>query len=116
MPEGVPLRDGLEMTPRAAAEAMARGEGFVLLDIREDQEFELARVGGATEIPMSRLASELGGLEIEEDTPVGVICHTGVRSLQIALLLQQEGFEGARSVAGGIDLWSRAVDASVPRY
>ena len=54
----------------------------------------------------------LGGFE----QPIVVYCHHGVRSLYVTVALRRLGFQDVRSLAGGIDLWSRDIDASVPRY
>jgi len=44
------------------------------------------------------------------------VCHHGQRSLSVAMWLRGQGFEQAQSLAGGIDAWSRLIDAAVPRY
>ncbi len=117
LPEGYPLQEGVEITPREAKRLLDEGrDGFLLLDIREAGEVALAGVPGAVHVPMGELAARLAELPIEEDTAVAVLCHHGVRSMSVAALLREQGFAGARSVAGGIDLWSRAVDPGVPRY
>ena len=54
--------------------------------------------------------------EIDEAPLVGILCHHGVRSLKAALALQHLGHKNVVSIFGGIELWSLAVDASVPRY
>ena len=43
-------------------------------------------------------------------------CHHGVRSLTAAGILERNGYEQVYSLAGGIDAWSREIDANVPRY
>lgn len=116
LPEGYEPRGGLEISPREAAELMDSEEDAVLIDCREAAELELARVEGAVHLPMGELARGIHELDVDEGTPIAVLCHHGHRSLQVTLYLQQEGLAGARSVFGGIDLWSRAVDSSVPRY
>jgi len=45
-----------------------------------------------------------------------VLCHHGVRSLQVVAWLRQCGLNNCYSVAGGIDRWSREVDPAIPRY
>ena len=45
-----------------------------------------------------------------------VVCHHGMRSLQAAIWMRQQGYESATSVAGGIDAWSRLIDPTVPTY
>jgi adenylyltransferase/sulfurtransferase len=114
LPPGHPLRPEYEIAPRDAAEALKAGA--LLLDCRTPAEWEASHVPGATLIPLHELADRLDEIEQHRDGPVCVMCHTGVRSLKATVFLQQNGFDGARSVAGGIDLWSKAVDPSIPRY
>ena len=117
IPEGYPLQEGLEMSAREAAAALESGaDGFILIDCREPFELEMARVEGTLNIPMGETASMLNEIDADEETPIGVLCHTGRRSLQVAMYLQEQGLRGARSVVGGIDLWSIDIDPSVPRY
>ena len=56
--------------------------------------------------------------ELEEhlEDPIVVMCHHGVRSLQVVAFLREAGFLDARSLAGGIDRWSLEIDGTVPRY
>ena len=116
LPEGYPLQERLEMTPREAAAALGGDDGFILIDCREPFELAMARIEGTLDIPMGEVASRLGEIDADEETPIGVICHSGRRSLQVAVFLQEQGLSGARSVAGGIDLWSVDIDPGVPRY
>lgn len=116
LPEGYPFRAELEISPRETAQRLRTGDGFVLIDVREDKELRAARVEGAVHIPLGDLPRRIHELELDELTPFAVMCHGGVRSMKATLYLHQEGLRGARSVAGGIDLWSVAVDPSVPRY
>jgi rhodanese-related sulfurtransferase len=44
------------------------------------------------------------------------VCHAGVRSLNVAVWLRNQGFEKVQSLSGGIDGWSLEVDPAVPRY
>lgn len=117
VPEGYPFQEGLEMTAREAAAALRSGsDGFILIDCREPFELEMARVEGTLDIPMGDTAARLNEIDADEDTPIGVLCHTGRRSLQVAMFLHEQGLKGARSVVGGIELWSMDIDPSVPRY
>jgi rhodanese-related sulfurtransferase len=54
--------------------------------------------------------------ELDEDQPIAVMCHHGARSLSVANWLREKGFAKAQSVTGGIDLWSRTIDPTIPRY
>jgi len=116
LPEGSAPREGLEISPREAAALLGSDPEAVLLDVREAEELAAASIVGAVHVPMSDFARAFRELDVDEGTPIAVICHVGQRSLRVAVLLHREGLRGARSVFGGIDLWSRAVDPSVPRY
>lgn len=94
----------------------ASDDDFVLIDIREPEELALCSIDGATHIPMGDLPSRINEIDADEDATIALICHSGRRSLNAAIFLQQQGFSGARSVAGGIDWWSLRVDPGVPRY
>jgi rhodanese-related sulfurtransferase len=54
--------------------------------------------------------------ELDPDERIVVICHHGVRSLNVANWLRNQGFEQAQSLRGGIDAWSRDVDPAMARY
>ena len=105
----------------SAPEVKARldaGEKLRLLDCREPHEWQLCRIDGATLIPMNTIPANLQLVEslAEEDATVVVYCHHGVRSMNVAHWLRQQGVERVQSMAGGIDHWSLAVDSTVPRY
>ena len=55
-------------------------------------------------------------LELDRDTPLVFQCHHGIRSQAAAEYFEQAGFANLYNLAGGIDAWSRLVDASIPRY
>ncbi|MEA3194071.1 MAG: hypothetical protein QOD26_2404 [Betaproteobacteria bacterium] len=86
----------------------------VLLDVREPWEHDKARIAGSQLVPMGQIAARLAELSKEDE--VVAICHHGGRSMQVATFLGQSGFSRVHNLAGGIDAWSRTVDASVPLY
>lgn len=102
------------ITPTKFAERTARGERVRLIDVREPEEFELARVEGAELLPLSRLQEWAGTLDAEEE--IVVMCHHGIRSAQVCAYLAGQGFTKLVNLAGGIERWSWEVDRSVPRY
>ena len=120
LPLGYPAHDEHEITPRDTRDRLARADGLVLLDIREPDELALASIPGALAMPMGTALEHHDDLADDlpegRETPLAVICHHGVRSLRATLALRQLGFSDVRSVAGGIDLWSRDIDPGVPRY
>jgi rhodanese-related sulfurtransferase len=107
----------LELTPKQVDERQRGGERIAVLDVREPAELAISRLAGAVEIPMGSVPSELQRIEaLGDDGDIAVICHHGVRSLNVAVWLRQHGVENCFSVAGGIDRWSLEVDPGVPRY
>lgn len=88
---------------------------FTLLDVREPWEFETAHMGGAKLIPMGDIPAR-AHQELDPEDHIVVVCHHGVRSMSVTAWLRQQGFEKAQSMRGGIDAWSRQVDATVPVY
>jgi rhodanese-related sulfurtransferase len=107
----------LEVTPQAAKEQLTLRKEVTLIDVREPLEFALARIEGAELVPMGSVPAELQKLEgLADNGDLLILCHHGVRSLQVTMWLRARGIENCFSVAGGIDRWSVEVDASVPRY
>jgi rhodanese-related sulfurtransferase len=104
-----------EITPEEVKSKLDAGEPFTLLDVREPWEFETARIDGAKLIPRGDVPSR-AHQELDPEEPVVVLCHHGVRSMNVTAWLRQQGFEKAQSMRGGIDAWSRRVDATVPLY
>lgn len=90
------------------------GEQPLLLDVREPWEFSICRIDGSTLLPMSRIVSSLGDLDPERETVV--ICHHGIRSRQVGLYLQHQGFARVINLQGGVDAWARDVDPAMPTY
>jgi rhodanese-related sulfurtransferase len=104
-----------EIAPEAVKSKFEAGDPFVLLDVREPWEFQTASIKGAKLIPMGDVPSR-AHQELDPEDHVVVICHHGVRSMNVTAWLRQQGFEKAQSMRGGIDAWSRVVDKNVPVY
>lgn len=102
-----------EITPSEFVARRDGGESLTLLDVREGWELDVASVPGVVHIPMGEVADRLG--ELDRGREVVVLCRSGRRSLQVANLLQQNGFR-AVNLAGGILAWSRDLDATIPTY
>jgi rhodanese-related sulfurtransferase len=106
----------IEVDVQTVSSRIARGDDFVLLDCRQPNEYEVARIAGATLLPMTELRARVAEIEAMRGKQVIVHCHHGGRSLQVAQWLRGQGFADAQSMAGGIDQWSLEIDPSVPRY
>jgi adenylyltransferase/sulfurtransferase len=89
-------------------------DSFDLIDVREPQEWEIARIPKAKLIPLSSLPGRIH--ELDSSREIVLYCKGGVRSMKACKLLYQAGFRKLKNVAGGIDAWSAEVDPSVPIY
>ncbi len=111
------MAESLEISPQQVRERMQRGEKLELVDVREPEEFAVARIEGFQLVPMQTVPAELQRLEaMADEADLAILCHHGVRSLNVAAWLRQRGIENCFSIAGGIDRWSTEVDPTVPRY
>ena len=107
----------LEITPSEVHRRLQAGEKLALIDVREPNEVQLARIPGAELIPMRTVPAELARLDAQaDDAPLIVFCHHGVRSLNVVDWLREQGVSACQSLAGGIDRWSLEIDPSIPRY
>ena len=109
-----PTKEAPEITVEELKRRRDAGAPLVLLDVREPQEYEIARIGGARLIPLGELPDRLA--ELNEDAELVVHCHSGMRSARAVQFLRQHGFNKAVNLAGGIDAWSERIDPSVPQY
>lgn len=117
LPAGYDHRPDLEITPRQLRDACADpAHAPLLLDVRRPDEWDIARLEPAVFIPLGELERRADELDEHKHRPIAVMCHHGRRSMTATLYLRSKGFAQARSVAGGIDLWSVDIDPGVPRY
>ncbi|MCC6858408.1 MAG: rhodanese [Bryobacterales bacterium] len=105
----------MTLTPQEVKRRLDAGEPLRLIDVREPDEFALARIDGAELVPLRTVGRAVNGLR-EERRPLIVFCHHGLRSLQVVSWLRQRGLGNCFSMEGGIDRWSLEIDPSVPRY
>ena len=91
-----------------------RKDAFLLLDVREQREFEICRIPGSVLIPLGELPSRLAELKGRDDMIVH--CKSGVRSGKAVALLRGSGFAGARNLTGGILAWIDRIDPTLPKY
>jgi rhodanese-related sulfurtransferase len=106
--------DDLQISPAEAKAHLERGDGVLLVDVREPWETQLCRIEGAILMPMGTVPANVQKLDV--DSVVICYCHHGIRSLDVAVWLRSQGVERARSMTGGIDRWSSEIDPGVPRY
>jgi rhodanese-related sulfurtransferase len=86
------------------AEGMIRS-GALLLDVRENDEWDAGHVSGAVHIPLGQLVERVD--ELPDDRQVVVVCRSGARSARAAAFLGSSGFD-AINLAGGMHAWAAA--------
>ena len=111
-----------EVTVQEVKEKLDGGEAVVLLDVREAAELQRAalRDPRVAVVPLSDIARRyldaLPSVTIDKDAEIVVFCHHGVRSAQVTLWMQSQGWSNVRSMAGGIDAWAKEIDVAVGSY
>ncbi len=107
-----------EISVQDARERLAAGgtDRPRLIDVRDPDEFAYCRLPDAELIPLATVPSDAAAKLPDTSAEIIVYCHHGMRSLHAVGQLRALGYTNARSMAGGIDRWSREVDPDVPRY
>jgi rhodanese-related sulfurtransferase len=111
-----------EITVHELALKLEKGEKFVILDVRETWETNLARLNDERTIflPMSQISRErkeaFPPTLREPQTEIVVMCHHGVRSADVTGWMRQQGWQNVSSLAGGIAAYAEQVDPSVGSY
>jgi rhodanese-related sulfurtransferase len=95
--------DPIEIGPQQASQL--RDEGALIVDVREDSEWQAGRIPGATHIPLMQLSEQAGSLPA--DRAIVFQCKVGGRSLMAAQALRAAGRQ-AYSLAGGLHAWQDA--------
>ena len=104
-----------EITATELKRRLDRGDDLQVIDVREPNEYEIARIPGARLIPLGQVTQRMG--EIDEGRETVVHCKGGVRSARAIEALTRSGFKGKLlNLKGGIGAWSDEVDPSVPKY
>lgn len=93
---------------------LQRDTRFMLLDVREDDEWEICRIPQSVHIPMGRVLQQMSA--IPDDVPVAVLCHHGMRSRAVAQRLTELGFNRIYNVEGGIHAWASVIDHQMQTY
>ncbi len=112
--------DAPEVSVQDVDDRRQAGDDFVLVDVREQEELDVARIEGALHLPLSELREQQeAGIPPAlqaQDVDCVMFCHKGVRSALVTAWLMERGWTNVRSMAGGIDAWAVEVDDSISRY
>lgn len=102
-----------EVTPAAVKKKLDQGESFILVDVRDQHEWDAGHIQGAWLIPLSKLDKRLN--ELDQSREIVVYCRSGKRSDKAARILLDSGFTNVRNMKGGILSWIDQVDPSLPK-
>jgi molybdopterin/thiamine biosynthesis adenylyltransferase/rhodanese-related sulfurtransferase len=94
-----------QITEIGGADAEARLDGSLVLDVREPDEYEQGAIPGSLHIPRGHLEGQVEGKIPDRSTPLIVVCASGFRSAFAAKTLQDLGFENVVNLAGGFNKW-----------
>lgn len=104
-----------EITATELKARLDRGDDLQIIDVREPNEYEVARLEGSKLIPLGQVVNRQG--EIDESRETIVHCKLGGRSAKAIEALQRAGFAGRLvNLRGGITAWSNEVDPAVKKY
>lgn len=104
-----------EITSTELKQRLDKGEDIQIIDVREDDEFAIARIPNSVHIPLAQVLNRMD--EIDPNRETVVHCKGGGRSARAIEALQRSGFKGKLvNLKGGITGWSNEVDPSVPKY
>jgi len=125
---GIPQAKAAEAQQQAAMEEItvqelkqildSNANDYVLLDVRNPNEYDIARIPGAVLIPLPEIENGDGVTRVKElvnGHKLIVHCKMGGRSAKAISILKEAGIDGT-NVKGGINAWSQDVDSSVPQY
>lgn len=105
----------VEISVSETQELLSAGK-IVLLDVREHDEFQTAKIEGSTLVPMSEIQQRVDEVKQLASQRMIVHCHHGGRSLRVVQWLRGQGVDQVQNMTGGIDAWSQEIDPAVPRY
>ena len=107
---------GSTITAAELKEMQDRGDNIYLIDVREQNEYEIVNIPGAVLIPKGEFlnGSALEGLP--QDKKIVLHCKSGGRSAEVLAVLKNAGFSDAVHVGGGVLSWVKTIDPSLPTY
>ncbi len=103
-----------EISVQELAQLREQGKPHLLVDVREPDEYQVARIEGSRLMPLAQVAHRSG--ELPRDIPVYLHCKLGGRSAKAVAQLEAQGLSNVFNVTGGIQAWSLHIDPTVPLY
>ena len=110
------LENDLEISCQQTYQVLHGKKPPVLIDCREQHEWDFCRIEGAVLVPLSEFAGKAEKVFQDPEQEAVIYCHHGVRSLHAVQYLRQQGFQNTLSMQGGIDAWSNQIDPNLEKY
>lgn len=101
-----------EISVKELEALLASKEKLFILDVREENEYNAANIGGVL-IPLMELPQRLSLLEPHKEKPIVVHCRSGARSAKAVEYLRAFGFEHAQNLRGGLLAWRDQIDPTL---
>lgn len=95
------------VSPQQAAQ-MQSEKNAVIVDVRENDEWNAGHIAGAIHIPLGDISSRIAELTKYQNQPVITQCRSGARSAKAADILIKSGFNNVHNMDGGITAWQKA--------
>ena len=95
------------LSPTQAVQMINREKAQVI-DVCSAEEFAAGHLVGARHVPLEQLEQQLAGVVRSKDTPVILVCASGIRSKRAVAVAKKLGFEQAHSLSGGLKAWKEA--------
>jgi len=94
--------------PATEVSRMVENDHAIIIDVREQDEWDAQHIPGAIHIPLGEVNNRLSELASYKDQPIVMQCRSGKRSAQAANILKEAGFKHVLNLKGGIIAWSKA--------
>jgi len=105
----------MTITPIELKARLDKGEDIRVIDVREADEWAIARLPQAELIPLSRF-QQLAMPQLDPDEMIVLYCHHGMRSARAQDYLKGQGYKNILNLTGGIDAWALQIDPTMKRY
>lgn len=101
--------NGVKKINHQQATMLMNREDAVVVDVRGDGEYKKGHILGSKLMPLSKFKNnDLASIEKYKDTPIIVVCNSGMTSNQACQMMQKLGFNDLYNLQGGITEWRNA--------
>ena len=100
--------DTLELISPKEASALTAEKKAIIIDVREDNEWNTVHIPGAIHIPLAQLSTRLSELQPYKNTAIITQCRSGARSAKALDILKSAGFSHVQNMEGGLIAWNKA--------